>query len=420
MDETLTDILFVHQNMPGQFRHLAPELVRSGRFRVFFLTCRQGAGMAGVHTVQYTRPRLEQRSAEPFARPIENSMIFGRAVARAAMDMKRRGINPKLILAHPGGGEGLFLRDVWPAAKILSYAEYYYQPQGGDIGFDPLFPVTPGCVLASRAMNANLLLAHEQADVLLAPTQWQKSRHPELLRDRIEVVFDGIDTDRACPDPQARFALEDGRVLTAADEVITYVARNLEPHRGYHVFMRALPELLARRPCATVLIVGETEAGHSPLPRGFPDWKAKMAAEVDLGEAAGRVHHLGKLPYGRYLDLLRVSSAHVYLTYPFVLSWSCLEAMSAGCVMVASDTPPVREVMRDRREGLLVPFFDREKLLAAIDRAIDDKVLADRLRKGARARVLADYSLRGCLKRQVQLVNDLLDTSVESMMSFVH
>ncbi|MBB3953518.1 glycosyltransferase [Novosphingobium sediminicola] len=404
------DIVFIHQNMPGQFRHLAMALAKQkDRFRVFFITCRKGVDMAGIETLRYERPQPKERSSEPFARSFEAAAGFGRAVAGVALDLARKGVRPALVLYHPGWGEGLFLRDIWPGARLLSYAEYYYQPRGGDIGFDPIFPVTPAGLFNSRAMNANLLLAHEQADVLLSPTHWQKSRHPAILRGKTAVIFDGIDTNRAKPDPKAGFKLPDGRVLTRKFEVITYVARNLEPHRGYHVFMQALPKLLAVRPHATVLIVGGSDVSYSPRPRdGHADWRAKFAAEIDLGADGARVHHLGKLPYSDYMALLQISSAHVYLTYPFVLSWSCLEAMAAGCMLVASDTAPVREVIRHEENGLLVPFFDGDQLVAAVCRALDDKALAQRLRKAARETVVARYELQNCVKQQLALVEQLL------------
>jgi len=403
------DIVFVHQNMPGQFRYLAAALAQTGDNRVFFISCRKDVTMPGVETVYYPRPETKAKSEEAFARPLEASVAFGRSVAKVALEMKAKGVKPKLIVVHPGWGEGLFLRDIWPEARILAYAEYYYQPRGGDIGFDPMFPVTHNGLFTSRAMNANLLVSLEQADLCLSPTHWQKSRHPAALHNKIAVIFDGIDTARAAPDPAARFELPDGRVFTREDEVITYVARNLEPHRGYHVFMQTLPKLLAARPNATVLIVGGTEVSYSPSPRdGHADWKAKFEAEVDLGADATRVHHVGKLPYPRYLDLLRISSAHVYLTYPFVLSWSCLEAMSVGCVMVASDTAPVREVIKHEDNGLLVPFFDGDTLVATISRAIDDKALAQCLRAAARASVKARFELRDCVNAQLDLVSKLL------------
>ncbi len=404
-----THIVFLHQNMPGQFRYLAMALAQRPDTRVWFVTRRGGVTLPGVTSVVYPLADAGAKSAEPLARPLEGSARFARAAAGAMLELRRQGVTPALVFAHPGWGEALLIRDVWPAARIVTYAEYYYQPEGGDIGFDPLFPATPGGLFNARMMNANLLLAHEAADVLLSPTAWQASRHPALLQSRIEVIFDGIDTNRVTPDATATFTLPDGRVLSRADEVITYVARNLEPHRGYHQFIAALPALLAARPRAQVVIVGGDEVSYSPLPRdGHPHWRAKLAAEVDLGEGAGRVHHIGKLAYAQYLALLRVSAAHVYLTYPFVLSWSFMEAMAAGCLMVASDTAPVREVARHGENALLFPFFDGAAMVATIGAAIDDPTHGAALRSAARATVVARYDLASCLGAQLALAERLL------------
>jgi glycosyltransferase involved in cell wall biosynthesis len=403
------DIVFVHQNMPGQFRHLVRAIAGMPKHRVFFITCREGVKMAGIRVAHYTRPAFKQRSSEGYARPFEAAVAYGQAVAKVALDMKKNGVKPALVVVHPGWGEGLFLRDVWPDAKILSYAEYYYQREGGDLGFDPMFSATQGNYFSARAMDTNLLVAHEQADVLISPTHWQKSRHPQFLQDKTRVIFDGIDTQLARPDPEARMTLPDGRELTRADEVITYVARNLEPHRGYHVLMKALPKLLAARPDATVLIVGGDEVSYSPVPRdGHATWRAKYADEVKLGKHGARVYHLGKLPYSRYLEMLRVSSAHIYLTYPFVLSWSCLEAMASGCAVVASDTGPLHEVAVDGENALLVPFFDTDRLVAAVGQVLDDRDLAAKLGAAARATVVGRYEVRDCLNAQLALVGEMI------------
>ena len=291
----------------------------------------------------------------------------------------------------------------------MTYGEYYYLADGGDIGFDPLFPARPEGLARARMMNTHLLLAHEQADRILSPTLWQKARHPALLQDRIEVIFDGIDTTRVKPDRDARFALDNGTVLTARDEVITYVARNLEPHRGFHVLMQALPQLLAARPDAHVVIVGGEEVSYSPAPPPpHTSWKAKLLGEVELGAAAARVHFPGKLAYRSYLDLLAVSSVHLYLTYPFVLSWSCLEAMAAGCLIVASDTGPVREVISHGDNGLLFPFFDGAALVETVCSALDDPARGIRLRQAARETVVERYDLRQCLVAQARLIERVL------------
>lgn len=402
-------ILFLHQNMPGQFRFLAATFGQSPQFAVSFLTRREGVEIRNIRTIRYPSPSEERETGEPLLAPVEKVLRFGRAVLEAGYRLRRDGYHPHLIVAHPGWGEALFLRDIWPKARIITYGEYYYCAEGGDIGFDPLFPVTAQGLARSRMMNTHLLLAHEQADAVLSPTEWQKSRHPDILQPRIEVIFDGIDTVRVSPDPAARFTLPDGPELGRDDEVITYISRNLEPHRGFHVFMRALPALLAARPRARAVIVGGTEVSYSPNPPApHTSWKDRLLGEVELGAAADRVHFVGKLPYADYLALLRISAAHVYLTFPFVLSWSCLEAMAAGCLMIASDTAPVREVIAGGENGLLFPFHDAAALVDTVCNALDDPARGQRLRAAARDTVVTRYELRDCLAAQVRLIERVL------------
>ncbi len=403
------DILFIHQNMPGQFRYLAPVFAASPDFRITFLTRREGVDLDRVRTVRYPAPEEKRETSDALLAPVEKVLRFGRAVLTAGLELRAQGYRPRLIIVHPGWGEGLFLRDIWPEARIVTYGEYYYRADGGDIGFDPLFPVTAQGLARSRMMNTHLLLAHEQADRVLCPTHWQKQRHPAFLQAKTDVIFDGIDTTRARPNPAARVALDNGPVLTVTDEVITYVARNLEPHRGFHVVMHALPALLAARPRAHVVIVGGENVSYSPAARApHASWKAQLLGEIDLGAQAARVHFVGQLPYQVYLDLLAISSVHLYLTYPFVLSWSCLEAMAAGCLMVASDTGPVREVISHGENGLLFPFFDRAALVETVCTALDDRALDTRLRANARETVLTRYDLRACLAAQAKLIERML------------
>ena len=406
---SVCEILFLHQNMPGQFRFLAATFAQSPQFAVSFLTRREGVEIRNIRTIRYPSPSEERETSEALLAPVEKVLRFGRAVLDAGLQLRRDGYNPHLIVAHPGWGEALFLREIWPKARIITYGEYYYCAEGGDIGFDPLFPVTPLGQARTRMMNTHLLLAHEQADAILSPTEWQKSRHPDFLQPRISAIFDGIDTTRVTPEGAARFALPGGGELGREDEVITYIARNLEPHRGFHVFMRALPALLSARPRARVVIVGGTEVSYSPAPpKPHASWKDLLLAEIDLGAAADRVHFVGKLAYADYLALLRVSSAHLYLTFPFVLSWSCLEAMAAGCLMVASDTAPVREVITHGENGLLFPFHDTAALVETVGAALDDRGRGERLRAAARETVVSRYELRTCLAAQVRLFESVL------------
>jgi glycosyltransferase involved in cell wall biosynthesis len=255
--------------------------------------------------------------------------------------------------------------------------------------------------------NAHLLLSLEAADAAVSPTEWQRSRHPRVLQPKIRTIFDGIDTNAIRPDPAASFTLDDGRTLTAADEVLTYVARNLEPYRGFPSFMRALPAILEARPQAQVIVVGGDEVSYGRTPEGGGSWREHMLKEVDLGAHAARVHFTGKLPYARYLSLLQISSTHLYLTYPFVLSWSCIEAMAAGCLIVASDTAPVQEVIQHEWNGLLVPFHEPAAIAASVIDALAGRRDAARLREEARNTVLERFALRECLADQIMLVRRL-------------
>lgn len=287
----------------------------------------------------------------------------------------------------------------------MSFCEFYYHGRGADIGFDPGEPDNLDDVLRARARNAHLLLALEACDAGLVPTKWQKSVHPKALRDKIRVIFDGVDTDHMTPDPAASVTLPDGRTLTRADEVVTFAVRNLEPQRGFPQFMRSLPTLLAARPQAQVLVVGGDEVSYGRQAQAGKTWRETMLEEVTVDPA--RVHFLGKLPYDRYRSVLQFSSAHVYLTKPFVLSWSCIEVMSVGCLVVGSATPPVQEVIADGVNGLLVPYHAPDEIAARAAGALAAGAAMDPIRRRARQTVLDRYALSKCLPAQLRLVREV-------------
>jgi glycosyltransferase involved in cell wall biosynthesis len=253
------------------------------------------------------------------------------------------------------------------------------------MGFDPEFPAALDDRLRVSTWRAHHLLALEQCDVAIAPTQWQKSQFPATYQPKIQVLHEGIATDVLSPDPQAQFTLPNGQVLKAGDPVVTYVARNLEPYRGFHVFMRSLPALLEAHPTCQVLIVGGDEVSYGRAPKNAKSWREALLREVDIDTSSetGRVHFLGKLPYAQYRRVLQVSAVHVYLTYPFVLSWSLLEALSSGCAVVASDTAPVREVIRHGENGLLVDFFDGTQIVDAVLKVLADPAGMQAMRRAA-------------------------------------
>jgi len=406
-------LLFIHQNFPGQFKFLAPALARQGHEVVAMTMQKSEASQwQGVRLVPYAASRGTTPKVHPWVSDFETKAIRGEACFRAALRLKAQGFCPDLVIAHPGWGESLFLKDVWPAARLGIYAEFYYHPQGADVGFDPEFPAADaGDVCRLRLKNLNNLLHFEVADAAISPTQWQASTFPEPFRSKITVVHDGIDTDALAPNPDVSLTLNGSLKLSRGDELITFVNRNLEPYRGYHIFMRALPELLRRRPGARVLLVGGDDVSYGARAEGGRKWKDLFAAEVrpQISDADwARVHFLGHVPYQHFIPLLQLSSVHVYLTYPFVLSWSLLEAMSLGCAIVASDTQPLREAVRDDETGRLVDFFDVGGLAQQVCALLDDPQARARLGASARAFARAHYDLQSvCLPRQLEWVRAL-------------
>lgn len=396
-------LLFIHQNMPGQFKHLVPLLVNAGH-EIVFLTKQKTLKIPGVRKLVYTPHRTARASTHHYLRQFENGLLHGQGVARLCQQLAREGFRPDLIIAHPGWGETLFVKETFPKAPLLSYCEFYYTASGADFGFDPANKVTLDDQCRVRARNAHLLLSLELADRGWSPTKWQKSRHPKAFQDKIATIFDGIDTFIAKPNPGAKLRLPNGRILTPADEIITYVARNLEPYRGFPTFMRALPELLKTRPNAQVLIVGGEGVSYGSAPAEGGTWKEAMLRET--GPVPDRVHFLGHLPYDAFMRVLQVSSAHIYLTYPFVLSWSFMEAMAAGCLMIGSDTAPVREVLKHGENGWLTDFFDPASLVETVAMALESPHRA-RIRGAARGTILGRYDLQTCLPQQLELIEQM-------------
>ena len=402
---TRRKFLFIHQNFPGQFVHAALELVRLGH-EVVALGIK-GRDVPGVKYIRYEpKPPARVSDVEP-SRDFETKIVRGMACAQVMEQLRTQGFNPDTIVAHPGWGESLFCKDVWPGARLLMFAEFFYSAQGADYNFDPEFARESVAARARlRIKNSVHLHALQAADAGYTPTQWQLSQLPQEYQHKIQVIFDGIDTDTVAPQPDAVVQLQRaGVTLRAGDEVITFVNRNLEPYRGFHIFMRALPRILRERPGARCLIVGRDDVSYGTKPAAGGNWRQVMLAEVGGQLPMDRVHFLGGLPYQDYLRVLQVSACHVYLTYPFVLSWSCLESMAAGCVVVGSRTGPVQEVIDDGVDGLLVDFFDTEALADRVVEVLQHPERHRELVKNARKRVAAQYDLRTrCLPQQIALL----------------
>ncbi len=345
-------------------------------------------------------PRLATDFAEKVTR--------GEVVAKTANNLRQKtGYVPEVVVAHLGWGESLYLKEVWPEARIVTYAEFCYGPRGLDTDFDPeIQRKSLPRDLFIRTRQAHLLLALAAADAALAPTHWQAQSFPDGLRDRITVIHDGIDTERTGPNPEATFEIPGTqRVLKAGDEVLTFANRSLEPYRGYHIFMRALPDVLTRRKNAVAIIVGGSGVSYGTRPPGEKSWKQIFLDEVADKLDLSRVHFVGNLAYEQFVSLMQISRVHAYLTYPFVLSWSMLEAMSAGALVVGSRTPPVEEVIEDGINGRLVDFFDVKAWSDTLVDCLADPDRFRRLRDAARQTIVERYDLRSrCLPDMVRFV----------------
>ena len=347
--------------------------------------------MNTVRWIPYDLARQPHKQQHPYLRQMEDAVLHGQAVARVLLKLKQQGYKPDAILAHPGWGETLYVRDVFPDARLIHFCEWYYGTPGSDVGFDPEFPSSFDTLAKLRTWNALHTLNLTNCDVGVSPTQWQRSRHPDIFLPKIHLAHEGIDTELLQPDPKAHLTLPSGHTVKAGDPVITYVARNLEPYRGFHHFMRMLAKVQQAHPRCHAIIVGGDEVSYGQKPSDAPNWREKMLREVQLD--ATRAHFMGKVPYDVYRKVLQISSAHVYLTYPFVLSWSMLEAMASGCLVIGSRTGPVQEVITDGVNGLLVDFFDTASMADKVVEALTHPAAMRSMREAAQRCVRERYSL---------------------------
>ncbi len=378
--------LFVHQNFPGQFLHLLRHLARQERHELLFITENAVNHLNGVRKVVHGLNRKPAADAHPDASEFDLAMIRAHVVADTARKLKTLGFTPDIIIGHHGWGELLNLQDVYPGVPLLGYQEYYYNQEGFDVGFDPEFPQPRESYGRVRAKNAINLLALTNPGHGFTPTLFQHSTYPDWARPNIEVLHEGVNLDVCKPDPslRARITTLAGYKVRPAEKLVTFVVRDLEPYRGFHVFMRALPRLLAARPDVRVILVGGDAVSYGArLDKGT--WRERMMDEIAPRTDMTRVHFAGRVPYETYVKILQRSDAHVYLTYPFVASWSLREAMATGCALVVSDTAPVREFVAHRKTGLMVPFLQPDAIADGVLQVLEDAALAGRLRRAARA-----------------------------------
>ncbi|MEL7167583.1 MAG: glycosyltransferase family 4 protein [Pseudomonadota bacterium] len=408
--------LFVHQNMPGQYRHLVEWLMAQGGHEVVFLTQRLNPfEVPGIQKVQYKTHHKAPEKAYGLAKTWENAAGNGFGAVQALQKIVDDGFFPDIVIGHVGWGEMSFFREVLPETPIIGFFEYFYSDKGGPVGFDPESPTNAHTPYLMAAHNTVPLYNIEQVTLGHAPTFWQRDRFPTSFHAKMYVCHDGIRTDLLGPNPDASLTL--GRLdtpLTRADEVVTYMARNLETTRGFHQFMRAVPHIQKARPGARIIVIGGNETSYGSDNKHPGGLRGQMEQEVGHLIDWNRLHFLGRVSYEDYQKIIQVSSCHIYLTMPFVLSWSMLECMAMQATIVASDVAPVREAMTHGETGLLVDFFDPEGLARQVADVLENPDAYAHIGPAARQHVIDTYDFQTvCLPEHLRQINALVPADLQ-------
>ena len=398
-------ILFLHPNFPAQFRHLATVLGQDSNNTVVYATNRSEGRITGVNKVLYAKSRTARPETHHYVRPLENAVLEAQGAYRVAQNLQDQGFYPDLVYGHSGWGPTLFMKDIFSRATLLCYFEWYYNAYGSDASFDPSDPINADDEARIRIKNAPILLDLVSCDRGLSPTAWQRSQFPSEFQSKLKVHHDGIDTDYFQPMPEAKLFLPRINLdLTEVPEIVTYVARGMEPYRGFPQLIETISLLQQKRPHCHFVIVGKDRVAYG---KNLPDGKTYKEAMLEKFTLdMNRVHFTDLLPYDEYLQVLQASSVHIYLTRPFVLSWSMLEALSTGCLIVASDTAPVTEVIEDNVNGLLVNFFDPQQICDRAIEALDNPEKMATIRTKARETILESYDLAKLLPQHLQWIKD--------------
>jgi glycosyltransferase involved in cell wall biosynthesis len=394
-------ILLLHPNFPAQFRHLATTLANNPKHQVVFGTMRQQSSIPGVRKLIYQPSREVHPTTHQYVRNLESAVLQGQAIYRTAQQLKAEGFIPDVVYGHSGWGPTLFIKDIFPKTKLFCYFEWFYHAHGSDADFDPTEPLNADAEAHIRIKNAPLLLDLYSCDAGLSPTNWQHQQFPKEFQPKIRVMHDGVDTSFFHPNPNAKLVLPHlGLDLSQAEEIVTYATRGMEPYRGFPQFMEAVSFIQQRRPNCHVVVMGEDRIVYGKqLPDG-KTYKQLMLEKLPLD--LSRLHFTGSLPYEQYLQVLQASSVHIYLTRPFVLSWSMLESMATGCLIIGSRTAPVMEFIKDGKNGLLVDLLSSEQIADRVDEVLNQPQHFTELRANARNTILQHYDLAKLLPQHLE------------------
>lgn len=397
-------ILFLHNNFPAQYRHVAAKMAATKGNQVVFATHRAVEEIEGVKTVLYKPHREGRKETHHYMKNLETAVINGQSLFRTGVELKKAGFIPDIVCAHSGWGPSLYIKDIFPDTKLLSYFEWYYHAYGTDADFLPSSNIGYDDAGRIRTKNTPVLLDLAQCDWGQVPTHWQKAQFPDIFKPKLSVLHDGVDTNFFKPIKDAKLKI-DNLDLSDAEEIVTYATRGMEPYRGFPEFMRAAALLLKARPKLHIVVVGNDRVAYGKqLPKG-QTWRKNMLNE--LKPDMSRIHFTGLLPYEQYVQVLQASTVQVYLTVPFVLSWSLIESLSCGALMVASNTSPLHEVIEDGENGFLTDFFDHEALADKVGYVLDNHKDLAHIRKAARKTVLDNYDLKKLLPRHLRLIRDV-------------
>jgi len=435
-------ILFVHKTFPAQFGDFAIWLAAQG-WDVTYATNTPGAWAPGVRIMPFRPHREPSPQTHPYAQPLDRAALFAQGFARAALAARREGYTPDVVVTHAGWGPGMFAREIFPKARRVAYVEWWYRWPPMDLAFlgetPPDADENPDAPMLERARNAPLMLEMDAADAVWCPTEFQASQIPRAWSSSLTVIHDGVDTHRHAPGCNHHSRNDTGHIsnnpvdghgcargahrplsgalwgalggrIPLAAPVVTYATRGMEPHRGFAQFMRALPAILGATPNAHVVIAGENRVFYGSDKMRKVDWRARLLSEIDVD--LQRVHFVGTLDRPLFCDLLRSSAAHVYLTAPFATSWSLLEAMATGCAIVASNTSPVSEFVKDGEQGLLVDFFDSRAIAAAVTQLLRSPTGNATLRRRARQGVIERVDARMVWPRKEKLLREMISQTM--------
>ena len=402
--------LFMHSSFPGQFLHLSHYLGVNGHQVVFLTATEDAAELPGVRRIAYKPARNVSPHTHHYLHGLERAVLEGQAAYQVAEKLKNQGFVPDVILGHSGWGPTLYMKDLFPATPLICYFEWYYRAHGSDAAFGPHEQLSADDECRIRTKNGPILIDLYSCETGICPTWWQHSQFPVEYAQKIKVIHEGINTEACRPNPGKKLVLPQiGLDLSEAKEIVTYVGRGLEPYRGFPQFMESVVELQRRRPHCHVVVVGGENVFYGAPPPGGVSWKQKALTELPLDQS--RIHFTGYLNRADFLTVLQASTVHVYLSRPFVLSWSMLEAMSCGCTLVASATQPIQEVIVDGVNGLLADFFHPQQLAERIVEALADDSLRKGLAHRARETILDRYDLRQQLPRQLTMIQQTIEAA---------